>query len=131
MQDIHILINLNLLISLTLEFKFEVDKLYNWFVYNYFLLCIYNELYNWSWTQLNKKEQRQLKERRNKDMTTVEPVQRVAKRSYPCLLFHYVESWRKRSNRRCKGAVGVSPSSFAKKYYVAWWSKTRLWWRQT
>ncbi|KAG5631208.1 hypothetical protein H5410_002925, partial [Solanum commersonii] len=40
-----------------------------------------------TWTLLIKKEQRQLKEQRNEVLRIVQHVWRVAKRSYPCLLF--------------------------------------------
>uniref|UniRef100_M1DPB5 Uncharacterized protein n=1 Tax=Solanum tuberosum TaxID=4113 RepID=M1DPB5_SOLTU len=40
-----------------------------------------------AWTLLSKKEQRQLKERRNEDLRIAEPIWRVAKWSYPRLLF--------------------------------------------
>ncbi|WMV45658.1 hypothetical protein MTR67_039043 [Solanum verrucosum] len=36
---------------------------------------------------LSIKEQRQLKERRNEDLRIAKPIRRVAKRSYPRLLF--------------------------------------------
>ncbi|WMV58890.1 hypothetical protein MTR67_052275 [Solanum verrucosum] len=40
-----------------------------------------------------KTEQNQLKERRNEDLRIAEPIRRVAKRSYPRLLFHRAEPW--------------------------------------
>ncbi|KAG5631944.1 hypothetical protein H5410_003661 [Solanum commersonii] len=49
------------------------------------------ELIGKAWTLLSKKEQKQLKERRNEDLRIVEPIRRVAKRSYPHLLFQCAE----------------------------------------
>ncbi|KAG5610434.1 hypothetical protein H5410_021715 [Solanum commersonii] len=40
---------------------------------------------------LAKKEQKQLKERRNEDMRIAEPIRQVTKRSYPHLLFQCAE----------------------------------------
>ncbi|KAG5631851.1 hypothetical protein H5410_003568 [Solanum commersonii] len=39
------------------------------------------------WKLISKKEQKHLKERRNEYLRIAEPIRRVAKRSYPCLLF--------------------------------------------
>uniref|UniRef100_M1DJP3 Uncharacterized protein n=1 Tax=Solanum tuberosum TaxID=4113 RepID=M1DJP3_SOLTU len=44
-----------------------------------------------AWTLLSKKEQRQLKERRNEDLRIAEHVRLVTKRSYPRLLFQCAE----------------------------------------
>ncbi|KAG5570808.1 hypothetical protein H5410_060574 [Solanum commersonii] len=76
MESFLVLGHLNTLVELELAFKASMVSM------RFFDISVYLEFEEKHGHYLAKKEQRQLKEQRNKDLRITEPVRRVANRSY-------------------------------------------------